>query len=261
MNEKLREAFGQVQAGDGLKAKTKDYIAEKTRGYTRAGHIRYRHLAAALVCVAVFFIGGNWLYFTPTVEISIDINPSLELGVNRYNRIISFESYNDEGQELLDSLDIKFMDYSEAVNKIIEDEDVAALLSDDEIMTIAVVGTDSAQSEEIFAGMQTCIAGRNNMYCYYAHSDEVREAHEVGLSYGKYKAFLEVQALDPDITAGQIKDMSMREIRDLIDSLSDGAEGEADQAEEQPDNGKGYGQKGNGSGKGEKRRRGKTDGW
>ena len=35
---------------------------------------------------------GHWLYFEPTAEISIDINPSLELELNRFNHVLSVES-------------------------------------------------------------------------------------------------------------------------------------------------------------------------
>lgn len=255
MNEKLKEAFGQIKAEKELKSKTKDFIFQRTKGYTRGKIVNYKRLSAAFVCMAFLLMGGYWLYFAPTVQISIDINPSMELGVNRFNRVISIESYNDDGQELISDLDLKFMNYSEAVNQIMESENITSLLSNNEIMTIAVIGTGDAQSEEIFSNMQSCTAGRNNAYCYYAHSEEVEEAHEAGLSYGKYRAFLEVQALDPGITVDEIQDMTMREIRDLIDELSDGQEREEDAS----GNGTGYKHRGNGNGQGEKNRWGKTD--
>lgn len=40
------------------------------------------------------------------------------------------------------------------------------------------------------------------------------------LSCGKYRAFLELQLLDPDITPEAVQNMTMREIRELINSLS-----------------------------------------
>lgn len=220
MNDKIRQAFDQIQAEDELKDKTKDFIFQKTKGYRQTKAANFKYLASAFACVAFLLIGGYWLYFIPTVQISIDINPSVELGVNRFNRIISFESYNDDGDKLTDSLDIKFMDYSEAVNKIIDSEEILTLLENDEVMTIAVVGTDDLQSEEILSNMQSCTDGRKNSYCYYTHSEEVEKAHESGLSYGKYKAFLELQKLDPTITVEEIQGMTMREIRDRISQLS-----------------------------------------
>ena len=68
--------------------------------------------------------------------------------------------------------------------------------------------------------------GQRNAYCYCAHPDEVEAAHAAGLSYGKYQAFLELQALDPTITVEEVQDMTMREIRDRIDALSGDSEGQ-----------------------------------
>lgn len=207
-----------------MKNKTKDFIFQKTNGYTRASGMNYKYVVSAFVCLLLFIIGGHWIYFTPTVEISIDINPSIELGINRFDRVVSFASYNEDGQKLLDSQDIKFMDYSEAVSQIVENKEIKALLSNDEIMTITVVEKENEQSGEILSEIQSCMKGRTDMYCEHAHSEEVDDAHEVGLSYGKYKAFLELQALKPDITVEKIEKMTMREIRDLMQELSDHGE-------------------------------------
>ena len=128
MDERIKEAFEQVQAESGLKDRTKAYVSRKTGGYRRKGTAKYKVLASAFACVALLLFGGYWLYFTPTVEISIDVNPSIELGVNRFNRIVSLESYNEDGQALLDSLDVKYMDYSDAVTQIIESEDILSLI-------------------------------------------------------------------------------------------------------------------------------------
>lgn len=227
MNDKIKEAFEQVQAESVLKDKTKDFIFQKTHGYAQTRSPDYRHLVTAFACIALLLFGGRWLYFTPTAEISLDINPSIELSVNRFNRIISSEGYNDEGTTLINSLDIKYMNYLEAVNQIIESEDIVSLLSNDEIMTIAVTGTNSTQSKEILSHIQSCTSGRNNTYCYYARSEEVEMAHDVGLSYGKYKAYLELQTLDPTITVDDIQNMTMREIRNRINQLSNDGENAA----------------------------------
>ena len=93
---------------------------------------------------------------------------------------------------------------------------VAALLERGEVMTIAVVGAGTAQCERILASMESCTAEEENAYCYFAQKEEVAAAHQAGLSYGKYRAFLEAQALDPSLTPQDVKDMSMR-----ADSRSD----------------------------------------
>ena len=232
MDERIKEAFEQVQAESGLKDRTKAYVSRKTGGYRRKGTAKYKVLASAFACVALLLFGGYWLYFTPTVEISIDVNPSIELGVNRF---------------------VKYMDYSDAVTQIIESEDITSLLSNGEIMTIAVIGEDSTQSEEVLATVQSCTSGKSNTYCYAARTEEVQAAHETGLSYGKYRAYLELQELDPTVTVEQIQTMTMREIRERIWELS----GDSD-SETQP-SGNGHGQQGNGNGQGQQNRWGRTN--
>lgn len=249
MNEKLKAVFDQVQAEEELKDKTKAFLLKKTRGYTKTKAVNYRRLIPAVACLLFMLVGGRWLYFTPTVEISMDINPSIELGLNRFDRVISVSSYNSDGQELANLLDIKYMDYAEAIHQILDNENITILLSNNEIMTIGVIGTDGAQSSRVLSGVESCIAEERNTYCYYAHSEEVEAAHEMGLSYGKYRAFLEIQALDPNITAAEIQGMTMREIWDLIDALSADDE---NKNETPADEDRGYGHHGAGNGYGRK---------
>lgn len=45
-------------------------------------------------------------------------------------------------------------------------------------------------------------------------------AQEAGLPYGKYRAFLELQALDPTLTPEDVAGMTMKEIRAWIDELA-----------------------------------------
>ncbi len=220
MKDKLREAFDQVQADEELKNRTKTFIFQKTNGYTQRRVSAYGRLVPVLLCLLFLFAGGHWLYFTPTVEISIDINPSIELGINRFDRIISVKGYNRDGEKLTDSLNIKHMNYAEAVNEILQNEKIADLLGNDEIMSIGVIGKEGAQSTAILSKIESCTAGEKNTYCYYAHAEETEAAHEMGLSCGKYRALLELKEFDPDVTAEEIRDMTMREIRNRINELS-----------------------------------------
>jgi len=252
MERKLKEIFDQVQAEEELKEQTKAFLRKKTKGYTKGKSANYRHFVPALTCLLFVLFGGHWFYFTPTVEISIDVNPSIELGINRFDKVVSVDSYNDDGQELVDSLDVKYMDYAEAMDQILQNEMITSLLSNDEIMTIGVIGSEGEQSSQILADLESCTAEEQNAYCYYAQSEKVEAAHEVGLSYGKYRAFLTLQELDPDITVETIRNMTMREIWNLIAELSPD-----DANETYTDNGNGHGRQGTGNGYGRGQGKGK----
>lgn len=214
--------FGPVQAERELKERTLAFLAEKTGGYTKikAGGHACRLCAAACACLLLMILGGRWLYFAPTAEISIDINPSIEMDINRFDRVISVSDFNEDGRQLSHTLDVKYKSYTDAVEQILRNDAIAALLSENEVMTITVVGPDGRQAAEILSEIEACTAAQRNTYCYFALSDEVSAAHEAGLSCGKYRAFLELQTLDPKITPEAVRGMTMREIRELMDSLS-----------------------------------------
>ena len=221
MNRALKDLFGPITADEGLKERTQAFLEERTRGYSRAKAERRRPAYALAVCACLLLVlfGGRWLYFTPTAEISIDINPSLELGINRFDRVVCVSAFNEDGQALADTLDVKYKSYTQAIEQLLNHESVTALLSGGEVMTITVIGSNGAQSASILSGVEACTAGHHNTYCHAATSEEVAGAHESGLSCGKYRAFLELQQLDPDITPEDVQGMTMREIQDLIDSL------------------------------------------
>ena len=59
--------------------------------------VRPRHLAAAACLVLV----GAHLYFTPTSFVYLDINPSIRLDLNRFERVIDVVPLNDDAENLL----------------------------------------------------------------------------------------------------------------------------------------------------------------
>lgn len=224
MNRRIKETFDTIHAEESLKEATRAFLADQTKenGEKASGKFAYRR--AVPVLLSLFFLligfGGYRIYFTPTSVISIDMNPSLELGVNRFDRVISVEGFQEEGEALAASLSIQHMEYTKALEEIMANEQVAEGLSEDEILSVSVIGNGGEQNQKMLAAIEACTAGHENTYCYYADTEEVKEAHHTGLSYGKYRAFLEIQALDPDITTEEIQEMTMRQIHDLIEDHS-----------------------------------------
>lgn len=222
MNDKIKEAFNAIHANENLKINTQAFIAQKTHNYTAHKAPNYRRIipaAVTAVCAALAFFAGIKLYFTPTTHINIDINPSLDLGINYFDRVVSVSALNDDGKKLMETLDIKFSAYDEALRKILDNESVEALLSEDEIMTVTVIETNTAQSANILSAAKACASDYSNVHCHSASSEEASAAYALGLSCEKYRAFLELCALDPDITPEKVQGMSMRQIRELIAAL------------------------------------------
>lgn len=220
MKEKIKNAFDKIEADEELKTRTRLFLSEKTKSKSEHKFFRVpRYVPAAICFLFVLFAGGH-VILTPAATISIDVNPSIELDINRFDQVIKATPYNDDGELLTDSLHLTFKNYNEAVEAIMECSEIESLLSEDELLSITVVGNAGKQCGKILSDMEQYTSGQTNVSCSFTESSEVADAHDCGLSYGKYNAFLELHALDPEITEDTVQDMTMREIRDMIDSLS-----------------------------------------
>lgn len=215
MKNEVKQAFARVHADEALKAQT--MAALQQRRAVRAPR-RSAWLMPLAACLALLLLGwgGYALYFVPTSVISVDINPSLELSVNRLDRVIAVQGYNPDGEALAEELDLWSLTYTEAVEQVLQSPVVMDCRAQGGVVSITVVTEDSAQSQRMLGNVQACTAGQKDTYCYAAPPEEVEAAHAVGLSYGKYRAYLEAQAQNPDLTPEDVQGMTMREIRDLI---------------------------------------------
>lgn len=218
MSNTLKSVYEQIHAETELKNHTKEYVIQKMQSSTKPKTYKTRVITyvVAAACMIFMILAGHHVYFTATTKISVDINPSIELSVNRFNQVVAVNSYNDDGKELAQQLDIRFQNYNDAIQTIMKNKLINALLSDDEIITFTVTGSDSAQSTKILSQIESDTADQANMYCFHASDRDVQQAHEAGMSFGKYHAYLKLKECDIDIDPQSVQNMTMREIHDLI---------------------------------------------
>ena len=262
---RIHDALGGIHAEEELKLKTKEVLFEKIARSEPSKTRRFSavRFAIAAFCLAILVAGGGGyrLYSVPVYAISIDVNPSLELGVNRFDRVVSVTGYNDDGDELARNVDVKNMNYTDAINALLSSETLKEYSENGADVVVAVSGGSEQKNSEIVSAVEGCHHGNMRLYCYGSDSEMVEEAHENGLSLGKYRAYLELKQYDPNITVEDIRDMPMYEIRNMIREFSGDQYAQSDEATEtgcgQGQSGAGYGYghgygygDGNGSGNG-----------
>ncbi len=250
MDERMREAFAQVRAEEGLKQRTLAYLARETGGWGAAAvpRRRTRPLLTAAACAACLLLtlGSLWLYFTPAAYISVDVNPSLELTVNRFDRVIALEGRNGDGDALAQALRVRFLDYQEALERVLDSDVITACLARNEELSITVAGADEARTEAMLAQVSACAALRGGADCHGADLATAQAAHDQDLSCGKYRMLLALQALDPEIGAEDVRERTMSQLRSWLAEL----EGIPAAQPESPGQAAGYGQSGAGQGAG-----------
>ena len=242
MRNRVKEAFEKIHADHELKQNTKEYLFQKTKGYQRTNFFPYKRTAMIIACFLFVILGQKSYsaYFTSVSTISIDVNPSVELDVNQFKKVIHVTSYNEDGERIISAVNMRFLDYREALTQLLQDETVTPYLTQEQLVVITVFGTDEKRNDEMLADLTACTGPYKNVHCAVGNSDEVAAAHAEGLSCGKYKAFLELQKHDPNITVEDIKGLTMRQIQDKINALSDGNDAWQDSdAEKNRDHGQG----------------------
>lgn len=220
MEHKIAEAFRPIRAEEALKARTLENVLEAAARRRRL-RVKRLSLCAAAGCCCLLLAVLCGMYFTPTSVISIDVNPSLELTVNRFDRVIAVNGYQEDGEALAASLNLLHLSYSQAVDRVVTSQAVTECLARGEWLSIAVVEMDEAQGEEILQYVSHCTAGTQNVSCHAVAREEVAQAHDHGLSYGKYQVYLDICAQGGTLTAQEAAAMTMRELRELLDQLQE----------------------------------------
>lgn len=222
IREKIKAAFEEVCTED-LKKPTLEFVRENQNKTEKTSRNRFfvpAFPAMAGGFFAVILAVFLPLYFFPTVFISVDINPSLELGINRLNRVVSVKGFNEDGEILAKKLDIRFMDYQDALNLILKNPKITELLAADGVMSFCVVGRNRRKNQEmkILSMLEEKTKTSLNTYCHYADFKEVKEAHHQGLSYGKYKALMQLKKNYPEIQPENFRNIPMKDIHRMLEN-------------------------------------------
>lgn len=240
MDNKIKNAFDNIHADDSLKEKTKLTVKKRMSEAEKIQRPKVRKFAAA-ACVLVLLCGAFLSYTVPAAAVSIDVNPSLELEINIYDRVIDVRGYNSDADELKDEISVKNMKYTDAINTILASEKIAACMSEDGLIEITVAGRSAEKADQMENQIsdQTGISSEN-IYCINSRRD-IEAAHSADISFGKYRAYLELQKVNPDISLDEIRDLSMRQISDLIEQQKDKTTGGEVNLEEEKGKGNGAG--------------------
>ena len=225
-SDRIHDAFGSVEAGDELKSLTKEYLKTarqreiRQRRRADAGKSVFRQAFAGICVMLVLTLvgGGYFLMGIPVSYVSIDVNPSIELALNRLDRVIAAEGYNADGTMILDAVSVGGMHYTEAIEQLVESQAMQPYLSENAGLTFTVASENDQRENALLIGIESTSGCREHGGLGYgADISTVQEAHESGLSLGKYAAYQVLLQYDSFITPEDCHNMTMSEIHGLIE--------------------------------------------
>lgn len=197
--------------------------AQKPR---RPKWLRYISSVAA-AAVLVTAIGGGVAYATPYGVVSLDVNPSLEYTINRFDYVLSVEGVNEDGQEMLAGMDKKQLVHrriGDAIEASVAQLEAGNWLrgESDEILLAAGTGAD-AHSERLIRELETDLCQNREgleVRGLTVSREELDAARREGMSAGRRRMLHELSESEGE---GFVPaEWADRPIRDILQELDRG---------------------------------------
>lgn len=180
--------------------------------------------AAALLLAGA---GGAAAYAMPYGVVSLDVNPSLEYTINRFDYVLRVEGVNEDGKELLGQ-----MDSSKLVHRPIGDALTASVRQleegnwlggeSDEIL-ISAGAKEPTHAEKLVSALESGLSGSREdleVRAVAVSEADIDAAHLEGMSAGRHRVLGELRESEGEaFSAEEWKD---RPIRDILHRLENG---------------------------------------
>lgn len=220
VQNRIQKSMENIRATEEMKQNTLRYLEmqqiKQSSIFQRKPYTALRYVMAVICVFLLAGTGGYAVYSRPVSYISIDVNPSIELAVNRFDRVVSAIGYNEDGQDILEHVSLKNISYQQAIERLLQDAYYSRYLNQDSQLVVTVVSEHSdAMLEQINANDSFQALGA---LTYSSDTACMDEAHQHEMSFGKYRAFLELSQYDANITVEDCHNMTMGEIQNRIRS-------------------------------------------
>lgn len=191
-------------------------------------------VAAACLCLVVMGGGAaSYQYQNRVVDsvIGIDVNPSVELSINRKNRVLEAKALNEEARTIIADMDLEGVDLNVAVNAVVGSMVTHGYLDDLENAILVTVSNDSIRKA---TELRTSVVGdiektlEENQVQAVVYDQQVIERDEMkalaeayGISYGKAYFLKELIEQNKELTMEDMEELSSLSMEEIARRIAD----------------------------------------
>lgn len=242
MNSRFKSALDKIEAEDELVNKTEVYLRDALKKNQKHKNIKFldwrsftmKKGIAISACTAILLTcGGGGVYAyaqTPVAYLSLDINPSVELGINTFGTVVKAEGYNDDGNTILDGLNLKGDNVTQAVNTLVSSAADNGFISEDGSTVVSLTtetdnsSTDASLIAKAEDGANEALDEKGDTAVINKDTVPLSlhdQAKALGITPGKLNLINKLQAVDPTVTVDEYKDAKVKDIMKAIQSNTD----------------------------------------
>lgn len=220
LKNRLYDAFHEIRAEEELKHNTYYFLQNKV--YEKKNTQTRKFTVAAFSVLLFFFLSVPLYhtYFTKTTFIDIDVNPSIELSLNRFDRVIGIYAYNEDGKILLENISIKNKSYQDALMMLINEMVYMDYITDAALFSATLQVDNNRDENELAHSFRDNVDFilqlqdiQVEQEVFVVDADTKTDAYGHNLTPAKYLAILKCQEVDPTATFDNCRDHTIDEIR------------------------------------------------
>lgn len=237
---RFQSTLNQIKADQKLINKTELYLKDKLAKSQKSEIIQFpkcrsisaKNLVKAACILFILFGGsvGSYIgYKTPVSYISLDINPSIELGINVFDKVVTVKGYNPDGKKVLNRINVLGNDIRVAVNTVVISANENGFIDNDgttvisltsetdntkkarELENEAEIGANSALREK----GKTAVIVKGNVSKEFSN-----DAREQDITPGKLNLIENLQAVDSNASVDEYRFAKVKDIMQSIEISS-----------------------------------------
>lgn len=185
---------------------------------------------AASVALVLGMSTAAYGYVTPSEYVTIDINPSVELVVNMFNKVIKVKPLNNDGTKVVENLALNNKNLQEAVNLVVksakEEGYLAQGLNNEILVTVCAkndnrekaTATETKIGEEVKKELELEKVDYTPINTQSITAERQEEAERLGISSGKMNLIEKIEKVQPGIN---YKEYSEKPVKELMKEVKE----------------------------------------
>jgi hypothetical protein len=189
--------------------------------------------AASAAAAFVILGSGVWAYASPYSYVSMDVNPSIEFTVNRFDRVLNVKGVNDDGERILDKISLKNLKnktIETALNESVDQISDAGYFDGNTEggIVIAASSKNTGKAAALAADLKDSVtqeAKENGdsieVEAFSVSREEVKEARELGVTPGKLNLIEKLKETAGDNSQIDMKEWIDKPVKDIMKATKD----------------------------------------
>jgi hypothetical protein len=198
-------------------------------------------LSVALMSITLFVFGAWFMLLRVDSIIGLDVNPSIEIQVNRLERVISLQPLNSDAIPIVSGIGYRNLPLDQVVNAVISSMYYHGYLeSPESAILITVDNKDSQRASALELSLTIEInkltsLGDERILSQTVHTDTAlaQRANRLGVSRGVMQLILEAQIHHPQISTQTLSQLPVGELFRLAQGIPPSSEQQDTTAQDQ----------------------------